>query len=334
MEGYLRSLVTQLSGSPRCVPGGGSAIRQRPPNGCDGFHARDSRDDHFSGDGESCVGYAEYFLRLAPYGELTPLNKWVGSQITLEYLGEKSCIACSRSVKKTFNGGYCFGCFQTKASADMCMVKPEQCHFSQGTCREPRWGVGHCMVPHSVYLAVSSGLKVGMTRSHQRHHRWVSQGAAQVIELGRTEARKEAGEIEVLLKENFRDRTNPHTMLTRVPDWEDLRGLRDVVLKRTDWPSSFQRSADKALTIHYPLMADRLSRSARSGNLSGGLDQLGGGGPHRAHRVQMINLDTSTTITAVLRGIKGQYLLLGDDGALNINKHSGYGVRISVSDPQ
>ncbi len=62
----------------------------------------------------------------------------------------------------------------------MCIMKPETCHYEQGTCREPQWGEENCMVDHFVYLSNTSSLKVGITRHTQIPTRWIDQGATQV----------------------------------------------------------------------------------------------------------------------------------------------------------
>ena len=109
--------------------------------------------------------------------EQVPLNPYIGKTIRLEYSGQINCIACGRKTKKSFNQGYCFPCMRSLAECDMCIVRPEQCHFDQGTCRDEQWALRHCMQEHIVYLANSSGLKVGITRHTQIPTRWIDQGA-------------------------------------------------------------------------------------------------------------------------------------------------------------
>ena len=45
-----------------------------------------------------------------------------------------------RESQKTFNQGYCFPRFQKLAECDICIVKPELCHFDEGTCRGNEFG--------------------------------------------------------------------------------------------------------------------------------------------------------------------------------------------------
>jgi hypothetical protein len=62
-------------------------------------------------------------------------------------------------------------------------MKPETCHYHLGTCREPDWAQNHCFRPHIVYLANSSGVKVGITRKTQIPTRWLDQGASQALPI-------------------------------------------------------------------------------------------------------------------------------------------------------
>src|SRR5262245_51371459 len=85
------------------------------------------------------------------------LNDLIGTQVRLHFEGAITCLHCGRKTKKSFNQGFCYPCFQTLAQCDSCIVSPEKCHFDAGTCREPEWAQQHCMQPHIVYLANSSG---------------------------------------------------------------------------------------------------------------------------------------------------------------------------------
>ena len=95
-----------------------------------------------------------------PVGDqLLPMNGLIGNQLKLTYLGEINCLHCNRKSNKSFAQGYCYPCFKKLAQCDLCIMKPEQCHYAAGTCREPEWGEQFCMQDHFVYLANSSGLK-------------------------------------------------------------------------------------------------------------------------------------------------------------------------------
>ena len=114
-----------------------------------------------------------------------PLNPLIGRMIKLSYLGKISCVHCGRDTNKSFSQGYCYPCFQKLAQCDSCIMSPEKCHYDAGTCREPIWGDEFCMQDHIVYLANSSGIKVGITRASQVPIRWIDQGAIQALPIMR-----------------------------------------------------------------------------------------------------------------------------------------------------
>ena len=62
--------------------------------------------------------------------------------------------------------------------------------------------------PHVVYLALSSEVKVGVTRKTQVPTRWIDQGAVQAIPIVEVPNRYLAGITEVALKNHFADKTN------------------------------------------------------------------------------------------------------------------------------
>ena len=128
------------------------------------------------------VGHDTPVTYALPVGEQTvPLNPLLGKNISLCFDGEINCINCGRKTNKSFQQGYCYPCMQSLARCDLCILKPELCHYHKGSCREPEWGRDNCMIDHIVYLAVSSGLKVGITRHSQVPTRWIDQGAAAVM---------------------------------------------------------------------------------------------------------------------------------------------------------
>src|SRR5687768_11697363 len=69
------------------------------------------------------------------------VNEYLGKNLRLQFTGQINCINCNRAIKKTFSQGYCFPCSQKLAACDMCILKPQLCHFHLGTCREPEWGL-------------------------------------------------------------------------------------------------------------------------------------------------------------------------------------------------
>ncbi|MDH5776773.1 MAG: DUF2797 domain-containing protein, partial [Gammaproteobacteria bacterium] len=138
--------------------------------------------------------------------ELVKLNEVIGKKLSIKFLDEINCVHCGRKTNKSFSQGYCYPCFKSLAQCDMCIVKPETCHFHEGTCREPEWGEQHCFQDHYVYLANSSGVKVGITRGSQIPTRWIDQGASSAIAVFRAKDRLVSGRLEVILKQHIADK--------------------------------------------------------------------------------------------------------------------------------
>jgi len=249
-----------------------------------------------------------------PIGKVElPLNACLGKTIRIEYTGAITCIACGQRTKKSFHQGYCFRCFTTLARCDLCMVKPELCHFTQGTCREPVWGLANCMQPHYVYLANSSGLKVGMTRASQIPTRWLDQGAAQALLCFRVPTRRQAGLVEVACKRYVADRTDWRTLLVGAPEPLDLQARQHDLLDRCSDALDENRTTDEQPVT---LLAEEEARAFVYPVLT------------YPKGVSSFNFDTTARIEGTLLGIKGQYVIL-DTGVLNMRKFAGYSVTLT-----
>ena len=245
-----------------------------------------------------------YSLELG--GRRIELNDWIGRGIRIEDLQEIECIHCGRGTNKSFKQGYCYPCFRDLAQCDQCIMSPEKCHFHLGTCREPEWGLEHCMRPHIVYLANTSGLKVGITRESQLPTRWIDQGAVQAMPVLRVSKRYHAGLIEAAFRQHVSDRTNWRSMLKNEVDEVELYGLFESLWPQVEATLDAELRADaeliaepsRALAIDYPALA-------------------------WPQKVTSFNLDKNPLVEGRLDAIKGQYLLL-DNGVINIRKYGGY----------
>ncbi|HSC74710.1 MAG TPA: DUF2797 domain-containing protein, partial [Pseudomonadales bacterium] len=169
-----------------------------------------------------------------PLGDArVPLNEWIGKKIRLHFTGVIRCTHCHRKTKTSFNQGYCFPCFKALAQCDSCIMSPEKCHFHLGTCREPEWAETHCRTDHIVYLANSSGVKVGITRASQMPTRWLDQGAIQALPIARVADRYLSGLLEVLCKDFVADKTDWRALLRGDAALVDLVASRDQLVKDT-----------------------------------------------------------------------------------------------------
>lgn len=243
-----------------------------------------------------------------------PLNEWIGRPVRLEFEKVIRCIHCDRKTSKSFNQGYCYPCFRKLAECDSCIMSPEKCHYHLGTCRQPEWGEAHCMVEHVVYLANSSGLKVGITRASQIPVRWIDQGAVDAIPMLRVASRYLSGLVEVACKQHVADRTNWRAMLKGDVPELDLQEEKQRILAliANDLTVLRAEHGDDAI---------RLVEEARQ--------PLGYPVKVWPEKIKTHNLDKTPEVEGVLEGIKGQYLIL-DTGVINIRKFTGYQVRFRV----
>ncbi|MFN2288814.1 MAG: DUF2797 domain-containing protein [Chromatocurvus sp.] len=246
----------------------------------------------------------------------TRLNDWIGRPLQLSFLGQIHCIHCDRKTQKSFSQGYCYPCFKRLARCDSCIVKPETCHFFSGTCREPEWGEANCMIDHVVYLANTSGIKVGITRGSQVPTRWMDQGATQALPVFRVSNRLQSGLVETVFARHVADKTNWQAMLKGAGEVRDLAAARDVLmaecaddiaaLQATHGINAIQPLADAQETrITYPVLEYPI-------------------------KVKSFNLDRTPEIGGTLLGIKGQYLIF-DTGVINMRKYGGYRLQLTTT---
>jgi len=257
---------------------------------------------------EGQVGY-----QLPLDDEALDLNDRIGQQLRLQYVGDIHCSNCGRKTKKSFAQGHCYPCMQKLASCDSCIMSPERCHYAAGTCREPEWGENFCMTDHIVYLANSSGIKVGITRVSQVPTRWMDQGAVAALPIMRVATRQLSGLVEVLFKEHVADKTNWRTMLKGEVKECDLVAEADRLFDLVEPGLKTLRAehGDMALlrldereewTFDYPVQ-------------------------QYPTKIASHNFDKDPVVEGVLQGIKGQYLIF-DTGVINIRKFGSYHVEV------
>lgn len=253
-----------------------------------------------------------YFL---PVGEHElPLNPYIGKQLKLEFLGNIECKNCGNLTKKSFSQGFCFPCMRRLAKCDMCILKPETCHYHKGTCREPEWGEKNCFVPHFVYLSNTSGLKVGITRHTQIPTRWIDQGATQATIMFEVESRRQSGLVEMAFKALIADKTNWRTMLKENQPDMDLR------LKAEELTNNLQTGAG--------LEAEGFSAEP-VGDQNNDVASIRYPVLEFPKTIKSHNFDKNPLVEGTLVGIKGQYLLF-DTGVINIRKFTSYEVRVGA----
>jgi hypothetical protein len=203
---------------------------------------------------------------------------------------------------------------QKLAQCDICIMSPERCHYDAGTCREPSWGEQFCMTDHVVYLANSSGVKVGITRATQIPTRWIDQGATQALPILRVATRQQSGLVEDLLRSQVADKTNWRALLKGDAAPVDLPAVREQLfascgaglteLQQRFGIQAIQPLSDQQpLDIRYPIEA-------------------------YPAKISSFNLDKNPIAEGTLLGIKGQYLMF-DTGVINIRKYTSYQIAAS-----
>ena len=249
-------------------------------------------------------GEANYSLSIG--NEVIDMNSLVGGPIKLNFKGDISCSNCGNRTSKSFSQGYCFPCARSLARCDMCIMKPETCHYHLGTCREPEWGLSNCFSPHIVYLANSSGPKVGITRATNMPGRWIDQGAISALPILQVSSRINSGKIESALKPFIADKTNWRKMLKNEVEQTDLLAIKNELLDTISGlidQMEAQKLNSEILNISYPVLK-------------------------YPTKIVSLNFDKTPSISGVLDGIKGQYLLL-DSGVLNMRKFSSYHIELT-----
>ncbi len=241
------------------------------------------------------------------------LNPLIDKKIKLNHTGNIFCIQCGRKTKKSFQQGYCFPCMRKLQECNMCLIHPERCQVEQGTCPEDDWAHTQCHASQILYLANTSGLKVGITRDTNIPTRWIDQGAVQALPIMRASNRFQVGLLEVIFKKYTNDKTDWRAMLRNSTEPMDLIARRDELLKlaEKDLAALFEKYSDQQLSyitdaepqeIDYPIAV-------------------------YPEKIKSLSLDKTPEITGVLKGIKGQYLYL-DESVINIRKFGGYEITL------
>lgn len=236
------------------------------------------------------------------------MNALVGKKLTLSYLNQTTCQHCGATNVSLSNDGHCETCCKVLAKTDLCSVKPELCHYEAGTCRQPQWGEENCLSAHTVYLSVTSGAKIGITRNKNIPQRWIDQGATQAMRLMTVDKRLTAGLVETLISEVMADKTNWRKMLTG----ETKLDLNAVA-------AEIAPQIRNALALYGDVTT---MENPNETHLSYPVDQY----PEKVGNG--FNLDKTPSFSGILIGIKGQYLIF-DTGVFNWRKYIGHHLSIN-----
>lgn len=233
------------------------------------------------------------------------LNQLIGKTIRIEFIGSK-CLNCGLE-KEIFRQGNCKSCFFENPATGEWIMRPELSKAHLGKVdRDLEYESKMQLQPHVVYLAVSSHLKVGVTRKSQLPTRWIDQGAHQASSVLEVPNRYLAGVGEVALKKNFSDKTNWRKMLQNEAesvDWNEARNIAIDGIPKELKPYIVRNNSIQTLVfpiIKYP------------------------------EKVKSLNLSKSQLYKGKLVGIKGQYLIFEDSTVFNVRSHEGYRIELNI----
>jgi hypothetical protein len=237
------------------------------------------------------------------------LNQLIGRQITIEFLNEKYCSNCGNQFADLFRMGFCKNCFFTAPQAGESIIRPElsQAHLDIED-RDLAFEKSYQLQEHIVYLANGGDLKVGVTRAKQMQNRWIDQGASSAIVLARTKNRFQAGEMEVALKEFMGDKTPWRKMLRNDIPEIDLLAEKEQIKKKlsAEMQNLYAEGEDQVYNFNYQV-------------------------EEWPTKISTLNLDKQSKVEAVLKGVRGQYLIFQGGLVFNVRAHSGFRVSFAFA---
>jgi hypothetical protein len=234
------------------------------------------------------------------------VNQLLDKNMTINFVGFQ-CLNCGKK-KKIYRQGFCYDCFYSSAAVGDWIMKPELSTAHLGIAdRDLVYEEKVQLQPHIVYLALSSEVKVGVTRKTQVPTRWIDQGANEAIAIVEVPNRYLAGITEVTLKNHYADKTNWRKMLTNDVEAVDLvaERLKLENLIPTEVQEYFYSEKNDLYQMDYPVL-------------------------QYPTKVKSLNLDKTPSFVGKLTGIKGQYFLFEDGTVFNVRGSEGYVVSISV----
>lgn len=244
-----------------------------------------------------------YFLNLE--NDFVALNQFLDQKVRLDFAGTQ-CLYC-HTYKPIFRQGFCQSCFFEIPSTGDWVMRPElsKAHLGEED-RDLEYEKKVQLQPHWVYLALSSHLKVGVTRKSQIPTRWIDQGAHQALGLLEVPNRFLAGIAEVSLKDHFSDKTNWRKMLQN--DYQEVHWQDAINLAIENLPEDLKSYLIKDYRfteLQFPVL-------------------------QYPEKVKSLNLEKEKSYSGVLKGIKGQYLLFEDQTVYNIRSNEGTLVEIII----
>ncbi len=246
----------------------------------------------------------QYYLELEH--DFIHFNQVIGKKVGIRF--EKyQCVSCSKN-KKIFRQGFCYDCFYQQPQAGEWILKPELSTAHLGIeDRDLEYEKAVQLKPHIVYLALSSDVKVGVTRKTQVPTRWIDQGANEALAILEVPNRYLAGVAEVALKEFVSDKTSWQKMLkndvVQVDLKEKLATLIDYLPEEV--LPYLKDTSEPIYSLSYPIAT-------------------------YPTKVKSLNIIAKQEYEGVLQGIKGQYLIFEDGTVFNVRNNEGVVVTLNI----
>jgi hypothetical protein len=234
------------------------------------------------------------------------LNQVLGKTIAIQLTGSQ-CLNCGKN-KKIYRQGFCYDCFYSSPAVGDWIMKPELSTAHLGVAdRDLDYESRVQLQPHIVYLALSSEVKVGVTRKTQVPTRWIDQGAEKAITIVEVPNRYLAGITEVALKDHFSDKTNWRKMLTNDIVTTDLiqEKIKVQHLLPQEVQEYFYAEKNDVYEMHYPIL-------------------------QYPTKINSLSLEKTPSFKGKLMGIKGQYLIFEDGTVFNVRSSEGSVVAIDL----
>ncbi|HKO75817.1 MAG TPA: DUF2797 domain-containing protein [Flavobacterium sp.] len=234
------------------------------------------------------------------------MNQVLNKELEINFEGYQ-CLNCGKK-KKIYRQGFCYDCFYSSPAVGDWIMKPELSTAHLGIeDRDLAYEEQVQLQPHIVYLALSSEVKVGVTRKTQVPTRWIDQGASQAISIVEVPNRYLAGITEVALKSHYTDKTNWRKMVQNDLAHVDLvaEKLKLEKLIPAEVQEFYHLEKNDVYQMHFPVL-------------------------NYPKKVNSLNLDKEPNFKGKLVGIKGQYLIFEDGTVFNVRSFEGYIVSINV----
>ena len=246
-----------------------------------------------------------YFLPIE--NDLLQVNQLIGKFIQIKHVGYQ-CLGCGDD-HGIFRQGFCKKCFFESPAVGDWIMRPElsKAHLGQAD-RDLEYEKKMQLQPHIIYLALSSHLKVGVTRKSQLPTRWIDQGAHEAMVLIEVPNRYLAGVGEVALKEFFSDKTNWRKM---------LQNESEPII----WEEAFNKALDHLPKDLKPYMKTEKKQ----------LERLHFPVHSYPTKVISLNLTKTPIFEGKLTGIRGQYLLFEDQTVFNVRSNEGQKVKLHLT---